>query len=179
MREIHPQTMSVWWNELLRRVGCWWASTSHTQSRQWKQSQRDSWLSEDPTEATVLTVNTHTLCMLSAQITYTHTHTHTYRTVPVQDLMSYPRAENSTHTWRAHTHTHRHINWLGSKCVAPDEDKDIHAGVSNKVWEAVAPPAGPSPVYIFFASLCVLFFLSFLSTEKKVLYSSIMMYKIL
>ena len=52
------------------------------QTRQLKQSQRASELSADQTEATVLTVNTHTVCLLSkrddGRITYTHTPTHTH-----------------------------------------------------------------------------------------------------
>uniref|UniRef100_A0A671VP00 ClpB family mitochondrial disaggregase n=1 Tax=Sparus aurata TaxID=8175 RepID=A0A671VP00_SPAAU len=65
------------------------------QIRQLKQSQRASELSADQTEATVLTVNTHTVCLLSTRddrrITYTHTLalTHTYkgRATPVPDVI--------------------------------------------------------------------------------------------
>lgn len=133
------------------------------QTGQWKRSRRATELSAKQTEATVLTVNTHTVCLLSTwddrRITYTHTHT-LIKPVPLQYLMSYPRAGNSANTWATHTDT---LTGQGASVCVLDRDKDItgwfHAGVSNKagLWYSHTSSCSASGHFHIFAYfMCVI-----------------------
>lgn len=100
------------------------------ETRHWKQSQRAAEL----TEATVLTVNTHTVCLLSTgddrRITYSLSHTYT-KAVLLHYLMSYPRGGVKTHTWL----TPQTLTGQGaSVCVIRWRQR---CGAHKKQWSAI------------------------------------------